>query len=44
MVRTFNEWMEATEMERSVHYGDLCLQITPRQSDRSKECSGPELN
>jgi Glycosyl hydrolase family 99 len=33
MVSTFNEWMEATEIEPSVQYGDEYLQITRRNAD-----------
>jgi hypothetical protein len=33
MVSTFNEWMEATEIEPSVQYGDEYLQITRANAD-----------
>jgi len=37
VVSTFNEWMEATQIEPSVQYGDLYLQITRQQADQFKE-------
>ena len=36
VVSTFNEWMEAREIETSVRYGDLYLQITRQQADHFK--------
>jgi hypothetical protein len=33
MVSTFNEWMEATQIEPSVQYGDQYLQITRQNAD-----------
>jgi hypothetical protein len=34
VVSTFNEWMEATQIEPSVQYGDQYLQITRQNADQ----------
>ena len=33
IVSTFNEWMESTQIEPSVQYGDQYLQITRQNAD-----------
>ena len=34
IVSTFNEWMESTQIEPSVQYGDQYLQITRQNADQ----------
>jgi hypothetical protein len=41
-VSTFNEWMEATQIEPSVQYGDLYLQITRQNADAFHASAGPD--
>ncbi|MBV8716783.1 MAG: hypothetical protein JOZ65_17110 [Chloroflexi bacterium] len=41
MVSTFNEWMESTQIEPSVQYGDLYLQITRQNADTYRAANQP---
>jgi hypothetical protein len=41
MVSTFNEWMEATQIEPSVQYGDQYLQITKQNADDYRAATQP---
>jgi hypothetical protein len=40
IVSTFNEWMESTQIEPSVQYGDQYLQITRQNADQYRAASG----
>jgi hypothetical protein len=40
IVSTFNEWMESTQIEPSVQYGDQYLQITRRNADDYRAAMG----
>ena len=38
---TFNEWMESTQIDPSVQYGDLYLQITRQNADTYRAANQP---
>jgi hypothetical protein len=40
IVSTFNEWMESTQIEPSVQYGDQYLQMTRANADQYRAASG----
>ena len=40
IVSTFNEWMESTQIEPSVQYGDQYLQITRQNADEYRAAMG----
>jgi hypothetical protein len=40
IVSTFNEWMESTQIEPSVQYGDQYLQITRQNADQFRAAAG----